>query len=377
VLTANDEIGVVIVEPDGRVQLWNAGATRMLGRTVTEGEPVTGAALDPRVSALFVTPRRRQDEPLRIGGASLLVSQRPISRRGIGNRTAGWVTELRDRTEAERLAGEGERLSARLAAELDATLALRARAHEADNRLHTMVTLVELGHVRQALDFATAVLARSRQLHESIQSTVADPILAALLLGKAARADEAGVALHVDPSTSVPVTGVSAQDLVLVLGNLVDNAIDAAAAMPPPRWVHVLATTVGDRLRLQVSDSGPGLPPEARREAFTAGWTTKSRPGADAAHGQGLGLALVAAAAQRLGGVVTVDAWVGARFVVDVPLPHADDADLLPDLLADPGAGPGADPGPVAGLGTRTAASGMPAASGAWVTPGGGRAAVP
>ncbi|HEY6795862.1 MAG TPA: ATP-binding protein [Kineosporiaceae bacterium] len=317
VLAANDEAGVVIVGADGRVRLWNAGAVRMLGGAVAEGDLVSASAVDPVAAALLAAPRARRDELIRVGGASLLVSQRPVPQRSGGRwgtgRTAGWVTEVRDRSEAERL-------DARLAAERESTVALRARAHEADNRLHTVVSLVELGYVRRALDFATAVLARSDQVHESINSTVADPVLAALLLGKAARADEAGVVLHVDPATAVPVTGVSAPDLVLVLGNLVDNAIDAAAAMPPPRWVHVLATARGNWLRLQVSDSGAGLPSEAVADAFAAGWTTKHRDGPGEPHGQGLGLALVVATAERLGGTVTVDRWVGARFVVDVPL---------------------------------------------------------
>jgi len=311
VLAGAERTGVVLVDRDGRVRLWNGAAARLLGRSVPRGEPVRRPGGDPVLAELISPEHPRSDETIVLDEKVLQITRRAVVRRG---KEIGTVTVLHDDTEVHRL-------SAQILVERDSTIALRARAHEADNRLHTVVSLVELGYPGKAVDFATAVLARSRQMHESIHSTVADPVLAALLMGKAVCADEAGVALHVDACTTVPATQIPSEDLVLVLGNLVDNGIDAAASMPPPRWVHVLAVATGGSLRLQVSDSGPGLTPEQSREVFRAGWTTKPRSDPGQAHGQGLGLALVAAAAHRLGGTVSVDRWVGARFVVEVPLP--------------------------------------------------------
>ncbi|NLT56921.1 MAG: GHKL domain-containing protein [Actinomycetales bacterium] len=304
-----DDPGVVVVDAGGRVRVWNDGATRMLGRSVPVGTPLARAVEDPVVARILLGADA--------GGVSEVVAGRTLhaERLALGGRgrSLGRVTLVRDRTEELRLATS-------LDAERDSALALRARIHEADNRLHTVVSLVELGHVGQAVDFATATLARSTEWHESIQSTVADPVLAALLLGKAVTADEARVALHVDPATTMPSTGLPSQDLVLLLGNLIDNAIDAAAATPPPRWVHVLARTTPERVRLEVSDSGPGLAPAMVRQAFAPGWTTKGRSPSVTAHGQGLGLSLVEAAVGRLGGTVSVERWIGARFVVEIPL---------------------------------------------------------
>ncbi len=309
-------VGLVVTDDHGRVRLWNEAATRLLGRSLAVGASVDEVLLDPGSGPVPLTDL---DGPVLVGGRDLVVRRRPLVRQGrFGRpRRSGWVSEVRDRTEEVRLA-------AQVAAERDATVALRARAHEADNRLHTVVSLVELGHVQQAVDFATAVLARSQEMHESIYTVVADPVLAALLLGKAVCADEAGVALHIDPTTHVPPSGLPSQDLVLLLGNLVDNAIDAAAATPPPRWVHVLVRVLAGRIRVEVSDSGAGLAPQYVSDAFRIGWTTKRRQDPGQAHGQGLGLALVAATAHRMGGTVSVERWVGARFVVEVPVPAMD-----------------------------------------------------
>jgi sensor histidine kinase regulating citrate/malate metabolism len=300
--------GLVVVDGRGRVRLWSEGVTRLLGRLVPPGTRAASVVVDCAHGPVALDDL---DGPVLVEGRELRAVRRPVSR---GGSPPGWALELHDET--ERL-----RLTARLAAERDSTVALRARAHEADNRLHTVVSLVELGHVRQAVDFATAVLAHGQELHESIHSTVDDPMLAALLLGKATCADEAGVALHLDGATDVPSAGLPSEELVLLLGNLIDNAIDAAAATPPPRWVHVLARTSPDRVRLEVSDSGPGLPPEQVAQAFTPGWTTKPHREPGDAHGQGLGLALVASTVRRLRGTVSVERWVGARFVVELPLP--------------------------------------------------------
>ncbi|MDQ1289154.1 MAG: hypothetical protein QG622_2720 [Actinomycetota bacterium] len=313
ILSNSDADGIVVLDAEGKVRTWSEGARRLLGTSVPLGDPVNGAGLTPAILHLIRAGEASETaSPVVVRGRSLRIVRRPVSRR---ERIVGQAVLIHDETETARL-------TAQLRAERETTIALRARAHEADNHLHTVVSLVELGHAQEAVDFATAVLARSREIRESIHSTVADPILAALLMGKAASSNEAGVALHVDPSTTMPQVGLPSQDLVLILGNLIDNGIDAAAVTPPPRWVHVLATATASSVRLQVSDSGPGLPPGFVDHAFTAGWTTKNRTVPGEAHGQGLGLALVSAAVHRLGGTITVDRWVGARFVVEIPLAH-------------------------------------------------------
>lgn len=305
-------LGVVVTDADGRTVSCTGDLPAGVGAACAGGVDGARAASGAVVRAGLGAGPPADDVPLVVGDRVLAMTRRAV---GPPARPRGWVTVLRDVTEQERSA-------ARLRAERDGTRALRARAHEADNRLHTVVSLVELGHVRKAVDFATAVLARALEVHEAIHSTVQDPVVAALLTGKAATAQQVGVVLHVDPSTRLPVTGVDPQELVLVLGNLLDNALDAAAGWPPPRWVHVAARVLEDRVRLVVADSGPGVPGTGTDDVFTPGWTTRAGTDPDGVHGQGLGLALVAATVHRLGGSIDVDRWVGARFTVELPLPR-------------------------------------------------------
>lgn len=305
--------GLVLLDADRRVALCNDAARELLalpgdvvGRYVDQlGLPtsLTGALLaaEPRVDEVHLTAER-----------VVVVNTSPVR----GGERRGTVVTLRDHTDLQALTGELD--SVRGFAE-----ALRSQAHEASNRLHTVVSLIELGRADEAVEFATAELELAQALTDQVVAAVGEPVLAALLLGKAAEASERGVELTVTEDSSID-DGVlppelAARDLVTVLGNLIDNAIDAAvegasAGGGRPR-VDVTARVDAGELLLRVADSGRGVDPATIREVFRRGWTTKSE-------GHGLGLALVEQAARRAGGSVGLDraAGGGAEFTVRLPL---------------------------------------------------------
>jgi len=294
--------GLVLLDLHGRLLLANDEARRLLelpadctGRRLDElglAGPMTEALEGGREvnDAIHLTSNR-----------VLVVNQAPTRWEG---RELGTVITLRDHTELQALTGELD--SARGLAE-----ALRTQAHEAANRLHTVISLIELGNTDQALTFATAELSKAQELTDLVFSSVDEPVLAALLLGKSAEAHEHGVTLEVDPGSTVPEGVIPARDLVTVVGNLLDNAIDAAAAAPGPRRVGFsswIEDTPSDRgiastLMLQVSDSGAGLNDADAAAAFTRGWSTKSDK---RLIGHGLGLALVGRTTHRNGGTIEI-----------------------------------------------------------------------
>jgi sensor histidine kinase regulating citrate/malate metabolism len=212
-----------------------------------------------------------------------------------------------------------------LTGELDSVRAfaesLRAQAHEAANRLHTTVSLIELGREKDAVDFATAELASAQRLTDRLVGAIEEPVLAALLLGKTATAHERGVRLEIDPGTAVGSTGIPSGDLVTIVGNLLDNAIDAALAGDPPREVQFAAWADNHELEIRVEDSGPGVTEEAIPHLFERGGTTKDAVDAPPTGlGRGLGLALVAQSVGRNGGSISVRPGPGAQFRVSLPV---------------------------------------------------------
>lgn len=184
--------------------------------------------------------------------------------------------------------------------------ALRAQTHEHGNRMHTAVALLELGRTEEAIGILTETSRQSQALVDQVAARRdGDPTVGALLLGKAAQARERGVDWTAEIDPAAPRSALTPVDAVSVVGNLIDNALDAAAAGPEPRWVRVVfAPAAGGALALSVADSGGGVPPALRERIFEHGFSTKPA----GAEGRGVGLALVRSIVEGAGGAVEVAA---------------------------------------------------------------------
>jgi two-component system, CitB family, sensor kinase len=303
--------GLLVLDRQRRVVLVNDEALRLLGMDQDPaGRTVTQLGLDPALTGLLESGLDAHDETHLAGDRVLAVNQSIARRDG---RTLGTVTTLRDHTELRALAGELD--SARGFAD-----ALSATAHEAANRLHTVVTLIELGRSQAAVDFATEELAASQQLVDRLLGAVGDPALAALLLGKISQAAERGVELTVGDDIAAPQLPFETRDLVTVAGNLIDNAVEAALRGSAPRRVAVTLRTQDGDLLVRVADSGAGIDPERVGDLFTRGWTTKNEAG------HGIGLALVRQCVTRNAGSIDVacdEELGGAAVEVRLPLERA------------------------------------------------------
>jgi two-component system CitB family sensor kinase len=175
-----------------------------------------------------------------------------------------------------------------------------------------VLTLVELGRADDAVRLATAELAVAQQLTDQVVGAVSEPALAALLLGKSAQAAERGVRLVVDDDSRLDGSPLPGRDLLTVVGNLVDNALEAVAGTEPPRTVRVLVVEQDGEVLVRVADNGPGI--ADTDAAFRRGWSTKQP-------GRGVGLSLVRQVADRHGGSYQVAAADGGGAVVSIRLP--------------------------------------------------------
>ncbi|SCK48205.1 Sensor histidine kinase regulating citrate/malate metabolism [Streptomyces sp. WMMB 714] len=328
--------GVVALDARGCLRLINDEAQRLLElRPEDTGRPLA-EALGPGRTADVLCGSVTGSDLLTVRGGRVLVANRMPTGDG------GAVATLRDRTELELLGRE-----------LDGSRglidALRAQDHEHANRMHILLGLLELGQYDEAVDYLSAAVGVHRATAEQITERVGDPLLAALLVGKATVAAERGVVLHTTSGTRLPDRLVDPRELATVLGNLVDNAVDAAAGSADPRVSVELRPQdgqdgvglrggreglrndgasgagredggAGTGIVLRVADSGAGVPDDQRDLVFAEGWSTKEPP----AHRQrGLGLALVRRLAERHGGTARIgEAELGgAEFTV--VLPHA------------------------------------------------------
>ncbi|MFD5103979.1 sensor histidine kinase [Streptomyces cinereoruber] len=355
--------GLVMLDGRRRIALINDGARELLGLDEgVVGRPAADLGLPAPLTGALLSSEPRVDETHLTDDRVLVVNTRPV----VGGERRGTVVTLRDRTELQALSGE-------LDSERGFTEALRSQAHEAANRLHTVVSLIELGRVAEAVEFATAELELAQALTDRVVDAVGEPVLAALLLGKAAQANERGVELVLTEDSRiddgrVPAT-LSARDLVTILGNLIDNAVEAAGGTPHARVTVTVAARAGDgELLLRVSDNGPGVRPADRDAVLGRGWSTRGP-------GRGLGLALVRQTVSRATGTLTLTDGEegGAEFTVRLPLRRESGAGTGAGAGARTDAVRGAVPAPregsASGAGGTSGAGGAPVPEG---TPGAG-----
>ncbi|WP_442903686.1 sensor histidine kinase [Gordonia sp. Z-3] len=298
--------GLVVTE-GGRLVLVNDEARRLLNLADGPGGDLTAMSDRPAFLDGAVSPM--VDVSYVQGGRTLVVSRSAVP----GGRGSSVVT-VRDRTELSEALGELDSMT-RFAE------ALRSQAHETANRLHTIVAMIEMGRADEAAHLATSELQLSQRLVDEMTDAVGEPALAALLLGKTAQASERAISLALTEDSQLHDDAtqlLTVAEMITVVGNLIDNALDAVD--PDDPWVEVTVLGDASSLRVVVADSGPGMDPQLFRTARARGYSTKA--GGDAA-GRGLGLALVAQVVARHGGSLTAQNTYGS--VVEVTIGEADE----------------------------------------------------
>lgn len=294
--------GLIVLER-GQPLLVNDEARRLLGLP-------SGTVARSDLPEFLCEPDPGVRDEVRVTDDRVLV----VNRSSVaGDEPGSEVVTIRDRTELQGALGELSSLQM-------FTDSLRAQAHESANKLHTVITLVEMGRPEEAVKFATKELALSQQLVDRLAGAVQEPAVAALLLGKTADAGERGVELTVTEDTLLPANAdgglLTPQELVAILGNLIDNALDACDRTDP--WVEVTVKQEAQRLVIQVADSGAGMDTETFHRAMQRGYSTKSD--IDPNH-QGLGLALVAQIVKRHHGELSTDNGYGSVVTVVIGPP--------------------------------------------------------
>jgi two-component system CitB family sensor kinase len=285
--------GVVAVAEDGTVTVLSDSARELIAlEGKVEGRRVDDLDLDPAVRDLLADHAEIRDHVVVLGDRVLVVNRNPVLE---GGRLVASVTTLRDRTELLALQSE-------LSARQSITNTLRAQTHEFHNQLHTISGLVQLGEYDEVSQLVGTLSRRRARISDAVLARVADPAVAALLIAKTSLAAERGVDLRVEEGSHLPrLDPESSTDVGTVLGNLVDNAVDASVSVGGTS-VDVDLRLDDDVVHLSVADTGAGVPPELVGQIFRRGWSSK----ASTAEGRGVGLALVQVVCERRGGAVTV-----------------------------------------------------------------------
>ena len=282
--------GILGVDRNLNVTIVNEEAQRLFALAGSHGElvghPVEEVLPSSRLPTIVETGQAEYDQEGDILGLPILTNRVPVM---VDGRIAGALATFRDKSEVNRMAEQltGVRFYAD---------ALRAQTHEFMNKLHVILGLVKLEEYDSLKAFITGVAGRLDDEVGFVVQRVKDPVIAGFLLARFASAREQDILMQLDPEAFLPSLADPSvsQDLVTVLGNLLENAVEAIGS-GARREIRVSLRPQGAWLHLSVLDSGPGLPPEVLAQAFTLGFSTKGE-------NRGLGLWRVARTVEARGG---------------------------------------------------------------------------
>ena len=301
--------GIVAIDSTGRVTLVNEEALRLLD---LEGqrEKLLNHSIDdiiPRTRLLEVLQSKKAeyDQEELLNGAAVVMNRVPVN---VDDRTVAAIATFRDRSEIKRMAEEltGVRIYVE---------ALRSQTHEFMNKLHVVLGLVRLQAYDELIKYITRISSEQDAETDFVAQHIKEPVLAGFWIGKLSRARELGVHLHLSPDSFIPrLENIDfTNDLVTIIGNLVDNAMETLLDSSK-KHVDVLLLYEEEFVRIEVQDSGPGIPSKLWENIFEKGFSTKSRD-------RGFGLALVRKVLDLRKGTLSFDSslQLGTTFRVAIP----------------------------------------------------------
>ncbi len=292
--------GVIAIDSELRIEVINQAARKLLGLSqptrALRGQTIAEViAPVPFFAREVMLENDTHDEICRFNQLTVIASRVRIM---LENKLQGWVITFRDRNEIDSL-------SAQLSQVKRYVDNLRIMRHEQLNRMATLSGLLHMERYDDAIRYIQAQSEHAQELLDFISSHFSSPTLCGLLLGKAARAREKGVELAFDPSCRMdrPSRALGEAELISIIGNLLDNAIEATQrAELPHEPVEVLILQHEHELIIEVADRGVGITPEIREHIFERGITTKRRGD------HGIGLYLIANYVAHVGGSIEISA---------------------------------------------------------------------
>ena len=290
ILESLDE-GIIAIDNEGSVQFVNSAAGSMLNQ-IENGlaTKIVGEKIDN----------------VKLGSETLLVDRMPIKENEV---CVGEIAILHDRAEYTKLMED-------LTGTRYLVDSMRANNHDFTNKLHVILGLIQMGMYDKAISYIENITIVQRSAISKIMNAVQEPAVAALLIGKTARASELNIkfALREGCFYSNADMQLPSELLVTIIGNLIENAFEAMNDNMDYDVQKELIFGIYSRpgaVLITTDDTGVGISEENLQRIFDNGFSTKGE-------GRGTGLYQVKEMVERYGGMISVESQegVGSSFTV-------------------------------------------------------------
>lgn len=300
--------GILAIDKEGNITMMNQQAKRLLH--------LQGSVRNMKVDGLF--PSNYLYEVLRTGNSqsdremvwndkTIIVNSTPIADE---NGIKGVVASFRDKTEIEQMLNtisEVKRYSEDL----------RAQTHEFTNKLYVLLGLLQLGEYSEAINMIQSETQTLEFQNSVVFNQIKDLKVQAILLGKLGRASEKKIQFEIISDSyldSLP-SHIKLSNLIVILGNLIDNAFEAVIECETPT-VKFFATDIGSDIIFEISDNGKGISEVEFPLLFERGYTSKNGN-----EPRGFGLSNAEEAVLELNGIIEVQSNLENGTVFTVYLP--------------------------------------------------------
>lgn len=305
--------GVIAIDKATTVQFINGSAIKMLGCQRLSSENIVGHPLqnicDPTVfeNVLSIGEKEFGAHEAKLKNNNLIIDRIPIKKDG---KIIGAVGILHNREEYIKLMED-------LAGTRYLVDSMRANNHDFTNKLHVILGLLQMEMYGEAASYIENITIVQREMIGKIMSTVSEPAIAALLIGKIARGSELNIKFVLQEGSVFDKNDqmIPTETLITVMGNLIDNAFEAMNTSNGDfeRQNQLLFGIYSkpDELIVTVKDTGVGIKHEDMKKVFENGYSTKGK-------GRGTGLYQVKHMVENLGGEIALESQVGIGTVISV-----------------------------------------------------------
>ncbi|MCT4619651.1 MAG: sensor histidine kinase [Marinisporobacter sp.] len=300
--------GIIAIDSEGRITLVNDYAIKILNINNSNviGEYVLDVFPTSRLLEVLKSGKREYNEEQIINDTIILTNRVPIKD---GDEIIGAMASFNDRTKIKRLAEE-------ITGVRQIIQALRANTHEFMNKLHVILGLIELEEIGEVRTYIKGVVKEQEQIRFFLMKKIKNPTISAIILGKLNRAKELKINMEIAENSYLEkhYKNIQNENLVTIIGNLLDNAMEAIMKKGMDGEIYLRIEEVDDAIEIEVDDNGIGIKIENIENIFRRGFTTKSEEG-------GTGLFLVEKSVKQLNGKVFVDSEYkeGTNILVRIP----------------------------------------------------------
>lgn len=311
--------GIININSNGCITLVNSEAQLLLKQAGIEGvnELFGKSAKDvlKRVPLddIIKEGKTLVDASVKMGNTVFIITAVPLLD---GKNIIGAVITFRKKSVVEEMANQ-------LTGFKNYATALRAQTHEFMNKMHVIMGLIDMKAYDELKNF-TQEIAYNRQSEVSyVVTRLKDITLSGFILGKISRSRELDIDFSLTEESELhsELDVPSVHDIVLIAGNIIENAFDALKNFDGERIVNLSILDFDREIVIVVEDSGPGMSDEVRKHIFQRGFSSKCESG------HGFGLYLVKQSINNLNGTITVESAPGEGTTFTVRLPTRKEGD--------------------------------------------------